>query len=147
VNSTGRPYPQLYMGRIVAENGKIKLLRETLDMIKVAKGMFNSFQAGSFTIPQSFLQILNFVEFQANALRRATSPARIGCDQGSRILPPKYISGRISLEFRKAFRYHQGRTADFDQQRWKFQSGETGRLSNSGLNNILRINYFCYIDW
>jgi hypothetical protein len=40
VNSTGRPYPQLYMGRLVAENGKIKLLREALDMIKVAKGMF-----------------------------------------------------------------------------------------------------------
>jgi hypothetical protein len=40
VNSTGRPYHQSYMGRLVAENGKIKLLREALDMIVVAKGMF-----------------------------------------------------------------------------------------------------------
>jgi ketosteroid isomerase-like protein len=39
-NSTGRPYPQTYMGRVVAENGKIKLIREALDMAIVAKGMF-----------------------------------------------------------------------------------------------------------
>ncbi len=40
VNSTGRSYPQTYMGRVVAENGKIKLIREALDMAIVAKGMF-----------------------------------------------------------------------------------------------------------
>ncbi|SDI13405.1 nuclear transport factor 2 family protein [Mucilaginibacter sp. P25] len=40
VNSTGRVYPQTYMGRVVAENGKIKLIREALDMVVVAKGMF-----------------------------------------------------------------------------------------------------------
>jgi ketosteroid isomerase-like protein len=40
VTATGRPYSQLYMGRLVAGNGKIKLLREALDMIQVAKGMF-----------------------------------------------------------------------------------------------------------
>lgn len=40
VNSTGRPYPQTYMGRVVAENGKIKLIREALDIAIVAKGMF-----------------------------------------------------------------------------------------------------------
>jgi hypothetical protein len=28
------------MGRVVAENGKIKLIREALDMAIVAKGMF-----------------------------------------------------------------------------------------------------------
>jgi ketosteroid isomerase-like protein len=39
-NLTGRPYPQTYMGRLVAENGKIKLIREALDMAIVAKGMF-----------------------------------------------------------------------------------------------------------
>lgn len=39
-NSTGRPYPQTYMGRVVAENGKIKLIREALDMALVAKAMF-----------------------------------------------------------------------------------------------------------
>ncbi|QEM12981.1 nuclear transport factor 2 family protein [Mucilaginibacter rubeus] len=40
VNSTGRAYPQTYMGRVVAENGKIKLILEALDMAIVAKGMF-----------------------------------------------------------------------------------------------------------
>lgn len=39
VKATNRPYHQRYMGRLVAENGKIKLLREALDMIAVAKGM------------------------------------------------------------------------------------------------------------
>ena len=38
--STGRTYHQTYMGRLVAENGKIKLLREALDMVQVAKSMF-----------------------------------------------------------------------------------------------------------
>ncbi|MDF7813826.1 nuclear transport factor 2 family protein [Hymenobacter sp. YC55] len=40
VASTGRAYNQTYMGRLVAENGKIKLLREALDMAQVAKSMF-----------------------------------------------------------------------------------------------------------
>ncbi len=40
VAATGRPYKQTYMGRLVAENGKIKLLREALDMVQVAKSMF-----------------------------------------------------------------------------------------------------------
>ena len=39
-SSTGRIYDQTYMGRLVAENGKIKLLREALDMVQVAKSMF-----------------------------------------------------------------------------------------------------------
>jgi ketosteroid isomerase-like protein len=39
VASTGRLYNQNYMGRLVAENGKIKLLREALDMAQVAKSM------------------------------------------------------------------------------------------------------------
>lgn len=39
VAATGRPYHQLYMGRLVAENGKIKLLREALNMAEVAKSM------------------------------------------------------------------------------------------------------------
>jgi len=37
---TGRPYHQLYMGRLVAENGKIKLLREAMDLAQVAKASF-----------------------------------------------------------------------------------------------------------
>ncbi|QMW04994.1 nuclear transport factor 2 family protein [Spirosoma foliorum] len=40
VAATGRPYHQTYMGRLVAEDGKIKLLREALDMAQVAKSMF-----------------------------------------------------------------------------------------------------------
>jgi len=40
VASTNRAYHQTYMGRLVAENGKIKLLREALDMAQVAKSMF-----------------------------------------------------------------------------------------------------------
>lgn len=35
VAATGKPYHQHYMGRLVAENGKIKLLREALDMVQV----------------------------------------------------------------------------------------------------------------
>jgi ketosteroid isomerase-like protein len=34
---TGKPYHQNYMGRLMAENGKIKLIREALDMVQVAK--------------------------------------------------------------------------------------------------------------
>lgn len=46
VASTGRPYHQTYMGRLVAENGKIKLLREALDLAQVAKSMFPDGLAG-----------------------------------------------------------------------------------------------------
>ncbi|RUT72153.1 nuclear transport factor 2 family protein [Flavobacterium cupreum] len=38
--ATGLPYNQSYMGRLVAENGKIKLLREALNMAEVAKSFF-----------------------------------------------------------------------------------------------------------
>ncbi|MEZ2334690.1 nuclear transport factor 2 family protein [Mucilaginibacter sp. RCC_168] len=37
---TGRPYHQTYMGRLVSENGKIKLIREAMDMIAVARSLF-----------------------------------------------------------------------------------------------------------
>ncbi len=33
----GKPYKQLYMGRLVAENGKIKLLREAMNLYPVMK--------------------------------------------------------------------------------------------------------------
>ena len=33
----GKPYKQLYMGRLVAENGKIKLLREALNLYPIMK--------------------------------------------------------------------------------------------------------------
>ncbi|MBS7233457.1 nuclear transport factor 2 family protein [Flavobacterium psychroterrae] len=38
--ATGLPYHQAYMGRLEAVNGKIKLLREALDMVEVAKSFF-----------------------------------------------------------------------------------------------------------
>ncbi|MRX38646.1 nuclear transport factor 2 family protein [Flavobacterium sp. LC2016-23] len=37
---TGLPYDQSYMGRLVADKGKIKLLREALNMAEVAKSFF-----------------------------------------------------------------------------------------------------------
>ena len=37
--ATGRPYYQDHMGRLVAENGKIKLLRESLDMAQFAENL------------------------------------------------------------------------------------------------------------
>ncbi|MEO6177144.1 MAG: nuclear transport factor 2 family protein [Flavobacterium circumlabens] len=37
---TGLPYDQSYMGRLVADNGKIKLLREALNMAEVTKSFF-----------------------------------------------------------------------------------------------------------
>jgi len=37
VLSTGKLYKQTYAGRLVAENGKIKLLREALDTLAAAK--------------------------------------------------------------------------------------------------------------
>ena len=33
----GKPYKQLYMGRLVAENGKIKLLREAMNLYPLMK--------------------------------------------------------------------------------------------------------------
>jgi hypothetical protein len=33
----GKPYKQLYMGRLVAEQGKIKLLREGMNLYSVMK--------------------------------------------------------------------------------------------------------------
>lgn len=40
VASTGRSYHQHYMGRLVAKDGKIVLLREALDLAQVAKSSF-----------------------------------------------------------------------------------------------------------
>jgi hypothetical protein len=33
----GKPYNQMYMGRLVAENGKIKLIREGMNMTSVLR--------------------------------------------------------------------------------------------------------------
>jgi ketosteroid isomerase-like protein len=40
IKSTGRRYRQLYGGRLIAENGKIKLVREFCDTVEVARAMF-----------------------------------------------------------------------------------------------------------
>jgi len=40
IKKTGRRYQQLYGGRLIAENGKIKLLREFCDTVEVARAMF-----------------------------------------------------------------------------------------------------------
>jgi ketosteroid isomerase-like protein len=40
VTSTGRIYRQSYAGRLVAVNGEIKLLRESLDTIPAAQALF-----------------------------------------------------------------------------------------------------------
>ena len=40
IKKTGRRYQQLYGGRLIAENGKIKLLREFCDTVAVARAMF-----------------------------------------------------------------------------------------------------------
>jgi ketosteroid isomerase-like protein len=40
VKSTARTYRQSYAGRLVAENGEIKLLRESLDTIPAAQALF-----------------------------------------------------------------------------------------------------------
>ena len=37
IPSTGKVYKQMYAGRLVAENGKIKLLRESLDTVAAQK--------------------------------------------------------------------------------------------------------------
>lgn len=42
VASTGFAYNQTYMGRLVAEHGRIKLLREALDITEVARKMFSN---------------------------------------------------------------------------------------------------------
>jgi ketosteroid isomerase-like protein len=40
IRKTGRRYRQLYGGRLIAEDGKIKLLREFCDTVEVARSMF-----------------------------------------------------------------------------------------------------------
>src|SRR5207302_5168448 len=40
IKNTGRRYRPLYGGRLIAENGKIKLLREFCDTVEVARAMF-----------------------------------------------------------------------------------------------------------
>jgi uncharacterized protein len=40
IKKTGRRYRQLYEGRVIAENGKIQLLREFCDTVEVARAMF-----------------------------------------------------------------------------------------------------------
>jgi ketosteroid isomerase-like protein len=40
IKKTARRYRQLYGGRLIAENGKIKLLREFCDTVEVARAMF-----------------------------------------------------------------------------------------------------------
>jgi ketosteroid isomerase-like protein len=40
IKNTGRRYRQLYGGRLIAANGKIKLLREFCDTVEVARAMF-----------------------------------------------------------------------------------------------------------
>jgi ketosteroid isomerase-like protein len=37
--AAGRLFSQTYAGRLVAENGKIKLLRESLDLVRAARAM------------------------------------------------------------------------------------------------------------
>ena len=39
IKATGRVYRQSYAGRLVAEKGKIKLLRESLDTVSAARAM------------------------------------------------------------------------------------------------------------
>jgi len=41
VVSTGKLYKQTYAGRLVAENGKIKLLRESLDTLAASRAFSN----------------------------------------------------------------------------------------------------------
>ena len=47
IKKTGRPYQQLYGGRLVAENGRIKLLREFCDTVEVARAMLGARQNSS----------------------------------------------------------------------------------------------------
>jgi uncharacterized protein len=39
-SKTGRTIHQLFFGRLVAENGKIKLLRESINLVELALGVF-----------------------------------------------------------------------------------------------------------
>jgi len=39
-SKTGRTIHELFFGRLVAENGKIKLLRESVDLVELALGVF-----------------------------------------------------------------------------------------------------------
>ncbi len=39
-SKTGRTIHELFFGRLVAENGKIKLLRESVNLVGVALGVF-----------------------------------------------------------------------------------------------------------
>jgi hypothetical protein len=39
-SKTGRTIHQLFFGRLVAENGKIKLLRESVNLVELALGVF-----------------------------------------------------------------------------------------------------------
>jgi hypothetical protein len=39
-SKTGRTVHQLFFGRLVAENGKIKLLREAVNLVEIALGVF-----------------------------------------------------------------------------------------------------------
>jgi uncharacterized protein len=39
-SKTGRTIHELFFGRLVAENGKIKLLRESVNLVEVALGVF-----------------------------------------------------------------------------------------------------------
>ena len=48
--TTGRTFSQLYAGRLVAENGQIKLLRESLDLVRAARAMLPE---GLASIPPS----------------------------------------------------------------------------------------------
>ena len=41
-SKTGRTIHELFFGRLVAENGKIKLLRESVNLVEVALGVFPS---------------------------------------------------------------------------------------------------------
>lgn len=39
-SKTGRTIHELFFGRLVAENGKIKLLRESINLVELALGVF-----------------------------------------------------------------------------------------------------------
>jgi len=39
-SSTGRTIDQLFFGRLVAENGKIKLLRESLNLVELSRAIY-----------------------------------------------------------------------------------------------------------
>jgi hypothetical protein len=49
-SQTGRTIHQLFFGRLVAENGKIKLLRESVNLVELALGVFPHGLA-DYTVP------------------------------------------------------------------------------------------------